>query len=213
MLDEKEIKLSEHLSVLFADDKYDVGSVVAAVLPKYWEQVGENRRSLSPQPIFRSLYYVHSYADQIDFAGKTRIFLDFICGHLEGCLFSLYANVSRYAQSKLTFGKLIEVLYGMNILSDKLAGQLWAFNRTVNIPSKHLGALDMPVALEERTFSVLDAACAFVMMRKLSVLLFALLKEKGVLQADWPSLDERWLDWSPLIQEDQPRERNSKDVL
>jgi hypothetical protein len=56
----------------------------------------------------------------------------------------------------------------------------------VNVPSKHFNARFLPSALDERNFSVPEAAYALMMMRKLSMPFFALLKENGVeMKADW----------------------------
>jgi hypothetical protein len=202
MLDEQELKLADHLSVLLADDEYDAGLVVAAILPKYWEQVGESQHTLPPRAIYRCLYYVDADAGLINFADRTRNFLDNVCAHIEGCLFLLYEEVSGQAESRWPFGPLVLALRKQGTLSDELASRLLAFNKIVNVPSKHFNAHFLPSALDERTFSVAEAAYAFMMMRKLSVPLFALLKEKGVeMKADWPPFDPRWQDWSPLISE------------
>jgi hypothetical protein len=114
--------------------------------------------------------------------------------------------VSGQAESRRPFGPLVLALHKQGVLSEELATRLLAFNKTVNAPSKHFNAHFLPSALDERTFSVPEAAYAFMMMRKLSIPLFALLEEKGIeMKADWPPFDPGWQDWSPLISERRQR--------
>lgn len=48
--------------------------------------------------------------------------------------------------------------------------------------------------LDERTFSVIETVYAIVIMRKLSIQLFALLKTNGVLLPHgWPEFKDEWL--------------------
>lgn len=195
-LDDQELDLAEHLSVLLSNDQYDAGLVVAAILPKYYE----GDRTLQPDSIYRTLYYVDQYAALRDFEGKTRTFLDMVSGHIENCLFHLYAETPHLTKSNVPFGTLVQALHNLGLLSDGLTFQLRAFNKVVNIPAKHFNAYSLPSAIGRRTFSVPEAAFAFMIMRKLSVPLFALLKEKGVeMKADWPPFDPKWLEWSPLV--------------
>jgi len=178
---------------------------VAAILPRYWKKEGNITMALPPRSIFKALSYVNQTAATREFAGKTRDFLKDIFGFLEGCLFHLYTKASPYASPNLPFGKLVEALHKQGVLSDELARQLGAYNRVVNVSSKNFDAFPMTERLDQSTFSVNDAANVFVMMRKLAIPLFILLKKKGVLEAEWPPFDERWLTRSPLMDEGQER--------
>jgi len=145
-----------------------------------------------------------------EFADKTRDFLADVSGFLEGCLFHLlHSDAGPYGDTNLPFGRLVEALRNEGAFPEGFAEQLWAFNHAVNISSKHFDSFPMPEPLDEHTFSVGDAAYAFVMMRKLAIPLFELLRKKGVIAAEWPPLDEKWLTWSPLITEAKQR-RESK---
>jgi hypothetical protein len=208
MLDKQELGLAEHLAALLADDKYDAGNVVAAILPRY----SEGQQTLRPDSVYRTLYYVDQYTGLRDFQGKTRTFLDMVSGHIEGCLFHLYVGALRRTNLQVPFGPMVQTLHDRGLLSDELASQLQAFNKVVNVPSKHFNAHFLPSTLDERTFTVAEAACAFVMMRKLSVPLFALLKKQGVeLKGDWPPFDPKWLAWSPLVPSYHPSQEEQEE--
>jgi hypothetical protein len=200
ILDERELALAKHLSVVLGDDRYNSEAVFAAILPLYWRQNGEIKVVLPPRPIFRTLYYVEKYAALRRFREKTRPFLTFLSSHLEGCLFHLSVNAGPYAKPNLTFGRLVVWLRARGSIPEELANQLQAYNKVVNVPSKHFDAFPPPPGLNERTFSVVEAAYSFVMMRKLSMQLFPLLKTRGVIgEVEWPPFNDRWLESFPLI--------------
>ncbi len=202
MLDEKELKLADHLALLLADDRFDSGSFILTTIPMYWETVGDRSRSLEPDPIYRPLYYVHGYGGTRNFEEKTRVFIDNVSAHIEGCLLYLTPSPPRFRAPTRPFGGLVAQLKESGILSDELAGDLWKFNEVANVPSKHFGAYTPTPWLDERTFSIKEAAYAFVMMRKLAIQLFALLKTNGAdLPHYWPEFKEDWLVLSPLIEE------------
>ena len=119
--------------------------------------------------IFKTLAYVHDVAGLREFGEKTRNFLTNVSGFLEGCLFHLYIDAGPYAHANLPFGKLVGALQEDGAIPDELAASLWAFNKVVNVSSKHFDSFPMPERLDEHTFSVGDAAYAFVMMRKLVI--------------------------------------------
>jgi hypothetical protein len=199
-LDQEEVELADHLAELLDDDKYNTFLFLVPILPRYWKKKGNVTVALPPRSIFKTLSYVHSTAGLREFAHKTRDFLADVSGFLEGCLFHLQFDVGPYAHSNLTFGQLVAALEKRGSLSKELASNLWAFNKTVNISSKHFDSFPMPEGLDEHTFSVRDAACAFVMMRKLAIPLFELLRQKGVLDAAWPSFDKRLIYWFPMME-------------
>ncbi len=83
-----------------------------------------------------------------------------------------------------------------------MAEQLWAFNKAVNVPSKHFSAYLPTHWLDERTFSVAEASYGFVMMRKLSMELFELFKTRRIdVPEPWPQFKRAWLTWYPLIED------------
>lgn len=202
LLDQKELALADHLTVLLADDKYDPGALIMSMIPMYWEEVGDRARTLKPDGIYRPLYYVHQYRSLREFENKTRVFLNNVCGHLEGCLLQLTATPPQFRTSTRPFGGLVRQLRDSGVLPDELALSLFKFNEAVNVPSKHFGAYTPTDWLDERTFSIEEASLSFMMMRKMSIELFRLLKARGIsLAFDWPPFNEEWLEWSPLFEE------------
>jgi len=199
-LDERELSLANHLTELLEDNKWDSGSFIRSIIPIYWEKIEQRYRTIEPDPIYRPLYYVHSYGGLANFENNTRIFIINICGHLEGCLVYLTPFPPKYRGPLGPFGKLVGKLRNQKVLSDDLANKLWRFNDSFNIPSKHFNAqFRSRSRLDERTFSIYEAALAFVMMRKLSIQLFRLLKGRGVnISAQWPEFNEDWLTIWPM---------------
>ena len=58
----------------------------------------------------------------------------------------------------------------------------------------------MKKRLHVRTFSVQEAALAFVMMRNLSIQLFEVLETRGViLPHGWKDFKEEWLAWDRSV--------------
>jgi hypothetical protein len=107
----------------------------------------------------------------------------------------------KYESPQVPFGPLVYKLWKDGRITKELAGQLLKFNEVVNVPSKHQTVQDfLGLSLEERSFSVLDAALSFVMMRKLSMQLFAILKQNGVtLPGEWKEFKEEWLSWDRRV--------------
>jgi len=62
ILDEKEIKLADHLTELLVDDRYDTLVFIVAILPR------KTAVAPSPQSIFKAFYYVNQTAAMGDFA-------------------------------------------------------------------------------------------------------------------------------------------------
>ena len=203
LLDQGALQLAEHLALLLDDDRWDSGSLIADIIPIYWERVGERLRTLSPGNIYRPLYYVHTWGSLRDFKDTTRTFMTFISSHLEGCLLHLTSSPPEHRVPPRPFGRLVKPLKRASILSAELADQLWKFNEAVNVSSKHFDAYMPTRWLDERTFSVMEAAYAFLLMRRLSIELFTLLKANGViLPYGWPDFKNEWLSWSREINQD-----------
>lgn len=212
LLDGKEKALAYHLNVIMGNDKYDALLFLALILPKYWNGEGKSRSSLPPRSVFKRLYYVHQTGGMREFREKTRDFMIDIAGYLEGCLYHLYVEgAGPYPHPNLPFGPLVERLRRRGIIPEGLVLQLKAYNKAVNVPSKHFDAFPVPERLDERTFSVYDAALAFVMTRKISLQLFPIMRAKGIIgDVDWPPFDERWLKVFPLIERRQSNTRGEQ---
>lgn len=201
IFDQKELQLSRHLAFLLEDDSCDSSSLVEEMIPIYWEGVGDRKRTLFPDNIYRPLYYIHVWSSTCNFRDSTRAYMMVISGHLEGCLMYLTSSPpSQYGVPSQPFGRLVRPLKASGILSAELADQLWKFNAAINVPSKHFGTYVPTHWLDERTFSVFETTCALVLMRKLSMKLFEILKVNGViLPHGWPEFKDEWLSWSPKI--------------
>jgi hypothetical protein len=152
ILDEKEALLAEHLAFLLGDDKWDTRPLVEEIIPIYWEKDGDRLRNPRPWTIYRPLNYIVVWSGLGDFKNWTRAYLDVISAHLEGCLQNLLPSPTEYRITPLEFGKAVFQLRKQGILSNELATKLFAFNSTINIPSKHFGAYMRTTWLDERTF-------------------------------------------------------------
>jgi hypothetical protein len=199
VLDKRELQLAERLAHLFDDDKWDAASLIESIIPVYWEHVDDLDRTLDPDSVFRPLYYIHIHAgtNSKAFRENTRSYMLSISGHIEGCLQQLMPLPTDDRKISKAFGPLVARLKKEEILPEDLAKLLWKFNEAINIPSKHFGAYIPTRRLKERTFSVIETAWALVIMRKLSMQLFDLLKTRGrTLPRQWPAFNEEWLTWA-----------------
>lgn len=197
-LDERELQLAERLACLLDDDKWDAASLIESIILVYWELVDEWDQTLDPDNVFRPLYYIHGKAsrDSENFRENTRAYMTYISGHIEGCLQQLMPLPRDNRRISKTFGSLVARLKKNSVLPAELAGQLWNFNDAINVPSKHFGACMPTQRLRERTFSVMETAWALLLMRRLSMQLFDLLKTRGrPLPRQWPTFKEEWLTW------------------
>ncbi|MBA7655843.1 hypothetical protein ES703_63752 [subsurface metagenome] len=207
LLDQRELQLANHLSLLLDDDKWDAGPLIEEILPVYWEKVGDKFQNLHPGNIYRPLNYIHVWSSSGDFKNSTRAYMDVISGHLEGCLQNLMTFRSKHRAMSRTFGPLVAQLKNTGILSAELADHLWKFNAVINVPAKHFGAYAPTRWLDERTFSVIETVYAIVIMRKLSMQLFALLEANVVsLPHGWPEFKDEWLSWFREFNNDPEQE-------
>ena len=192
ILDEREIKLALRLTLLLGDPQWDSGSLISDIIPQYWE----GARSIDPQFIYRPLYYLWLYGSRSHFEDYSRPFLNNIGMHTEGCLHELALTLKDPPMTS-PIGVLVHRLLKENVLSHHLSQSLLGFNRAVVVPAKHLAAqYALTSRLDERTFKAYDAAFAFVMMRKLSMELFTLLKARGKrLPHHWKEFRDEWLVW------------------
>lgn len=203
-LDERELKLAEHLAMLLDDNTWDAASLIEEIIPVYWERVDDFDQTLDPDNVFRPLYYIHGKATMSAemFRENTRAYMLFISGHIEGCLQQLMPFPRDDRKISKTFGPLVAQLKNKGALSGKLADKLWKFNEAINVPSKHFGAYMPTRRLKERTFSVIETALALVLMRKLSMQLFDLLDITGKpLPRKWPAFQEEWLTWNRQVRD------------
>lgn len=196
LLDQRELQLADHLSMLLGDDKWDAGPLIEEILPVYWEKVGDRSQNCHPGNIYRPLNYVHVWSSEGGFKDSTRAYMDVISGHIEGCLQNLLKLPIHGRAMERAFGPAVLQLKKQKILSAELADQLWRFNKVINVPAKHFGAYAPTNWLDERTFSVIETVYAIVIMRKLSMQLFTLLRDNGVsLPHEWPEFRDEWLSW------------------
>lgn len=193
-LDDKELRLANHLSLLLGDDKWDAGPLIEEILPVYWEKIGDRSQNCHPGNIYRPLNYIHVWSSLGDFKDRTRAYMDVISNHIEGCLQNLLRLPTQGRAMSRAFGNLVQQLKEQRLLSPELANHLWKFNEAINVPAKHFGAYAPTNWLDERTFSVIETIYAIIIMRKLSVQLFALMKANDIpLPHEWPEFKDEWL--------------------
>lgn len=165
-LDSRERAVASRFANLMEQSGDAIQPFVLDILPVYYH----GDKTLDPQGVYRSLMYVYTYAH----VGDSRGLILMAGEHLESCLECL----GGYG---LPLGKLIDVFHEKNVISSALATKLFYFNKVVFVPAKHMGAINrLESDINRRTFSYVDAACAFMMMRKFSIALFAILKSHGV---------------------------------
>jgi hypothetical protein len=194
LLDQRELLLADHLSIVLGDDKWDAGPLVEEILPVYWEKVGDRLQNCFPGNIYRPLNYVHAWSARGGFKDSTRAYMDVISSHIEGCLQSLLKIPTEGRAMSRAFGPAVVQLKRQKIISAELANKLWRFNQIINVPAKHFGAYAPTNWLDERTFSVIETVYAIIIMRNLSIQLFSLLKTNGVsLPHEWPEFRDGWL--------------------
>ncbi len=203
LLNETELQLADHLLFLLGDDKWDAGTLVGEILPVYWEKVGDRSQNCYPGNIYRPLNYIHVWSAGGGFKDSTRAYMDVISSHIEGCLQNLL-KLPIYGREMLrAFGPGVAELKKQKILSAELANQLWRFNDVINVPAKRFGAYAPTNWLDERTFSASETVLAIVIMRKLSMQLFELLKTNGVFPThEWPEFRDEWLSCFPEFHSD-----------
>jgi len=203
-LDEHELQLAHRLACLLDDDRWDAASLIESITPVYWERVDDWDRTLDPDNIFRPLYHIHGKATHNCeiFREDTRAYMTFVSGHIEDCLQQLMPISRDNRRMSRTFGPLVKRLKDDGVLPAELARHLWKFNDSINVASKHFDAYMPTRRLRERTFSVMEAAWALVLMRKLSMQLFDLLEIRGrPLPRPWPAFKDEWLTWDREVQD------------
>lgn len=216
-LDNNEFALAQFLSELLADSRCKFVSVlVEEILPVYYEKRGESSFTLQPDPIYRPLYYIHSYSAMRHFERFSRGFVAMTGAHIEGCLLWLTKKPPQFRAPSKPFGNLVWMLFKENVLPETLTDRLLKFNNIANVPAKHFGAFRSPRSIDERTFSIFEAALDFVIMRNLSIQLFDLLQSKGVaLPHVWKKFDPEWLSekWRSHgeVQDDDDTEEDTEE--
>jgi hypothetical protein len=198
ILSENERKLAKHLAALLGNRKYDTRPLIAEILPRDWES--NRKHTLKPREVYRPFLYLRMRCN--DRPPETRYLIHLTGLHLEGCLKWLAQSTPEFPAKLLSqpFGGLVIQLRKQGTLHATLAKDLLEFNSIVNVPAKHIIATTISPELDKRTFSVLDVSLAFVMMRKLSMQLFDILRSRGVaVPQEWKTFNENWLSMKPLV--------------
>lgn len=200
LLTADELKLAKHIAMILGKPKYDAASLIGAILPVYWIRRGNSTYTIPPRDVYRPFYYLQTYANKAHFGEITRPYVIRTGEHLEGCLKLLVKNTPELSRKLLglPLGALVKELKAKGLLPEILADQLSGFNCNFNVPAKHPSAHEAIDEsrdnLHKRTFSILDAALALVIMRKLSMQLFSLLMNRGItLPEGWRDFDKGWL--------------------
>lgn len=199
MLSDRELKLAVHLASLQEKPDYRATYLIRQIIPVYHK----NRQTLEPRAIYRLLYYVDSYSGGAHTRKLVRFFIHMMCLHIEECLEALHERIFPRPWHQ-PMGRLISDLNRRGIIPPELTAQLSDFNRVVFVPAKHyVYRENLPRSIDKRVFGVLDGTLAFVMMRKLSIQLFEIMRAQGIILPEgWKDFDDGWLAWNGKIEEE-----------
>jgi len=84
------------------------------------------------------------------------------------------------------------------VLPSDLADKLLEFNKVADVPAKHPSANPfLPRRLDVRSFTLKEVTLLLMVMRQMSISLFALLKRQGIyLQEEWKEFKSEWIKWN-----------------
>ena len=162
ILNSREIAVATRFAKLMEDSGQAIEPLILDIMPVFYH----GDQTLSPRTIYRTLMYLHIDAHNGDSRGMI-----FMTGqHIEGCLHRLVGG-------NKSLGAMVHECLKKGTISLALAKRLLLFDKVVNIPSKHMASIrELESRIDRRTFSYLDAAFAFMIMRKLSKALFDITK-------------------------------------
>jgi len=186
LLNEEEIAVAERLDFLIHHrTKGKAWALLEQILPKYWREDDGFLRTLAPDGVYRTIYYLDN---PLEFRRNARYPIFMMGQHLEGLLGEFLDVHDR------PLGALAQVWY-MHARTE-LALLLLQFNEFY-IQAKHLCSDPLlPQRLDERTFSTQEAVYCLLITRSLSSRLMDLLKEAGrPLREGWRPIQPEWKTW------------------
>lgn len=132
LLIEKELALGDRLDYLIEAGKMKKAwTLLEQILPKFWKKDKVVLRTLSPDNVYRTLYYLD---EPYDFVRVPRHMIVLMGDHLQGVL-----NHLAYRRYRLSLGRLVTKLRKSKQLPRELASQLLDFNE-VYVRAKHMSA-------------------------------------------------------------------------
>ena len=163
-------------------------SLLQDILPKYCRVRRGIPFTLWPDDVYRPLYYLD---DPPAFLKQSSFIVHCMGEHLEGLL-KLFPG----AHEKLPLGAQTRLLKE-KMLPSNLADELLEFNELADIPAKHPSADPfLPSRVDVRSFTLREITLLFMMMRYLSISIFALLKRRGIhFQEEWKEFKSEWIEW------------------
>jgi len=186
ILSENEIALANRLYYLIKQRKMTKSwALLEQILPKFWREEKNSLRTLWPDGVYRTLYYLD---EPYDFVRNPRHMIVLMGNHLEGLLEHLMDIHGRPLGGLITaFSKTGD---------SRLTTSLREFNK-IYVRAKHPSADPfLEKRLDRRTFSTREAIFCLIIMRHLSIQLFDLLRENGKpLEEGWKPIDPEWLSW------------------
>jgi hypothetical protein len=186
ILSENEIALANRLYYLIRRRRITKAwTLLEQVLPKFWKEEKGILRTLWPDSVYRTLYYLD---EPIDFVRNPRHMIVLMGNHLEGLLEHLMDIHGSPLGGLITaFSKTRDA---------RLTPSLREFNK-IYVRAKHPSADPfLEKRLDRRTFSTREAIFCLIIMRHLSIQLFDLLRENGKpLEEEWKPIDSEWLSW------------------
>lgn len=186
ILSENETALASRLYYLIKQRKMTKAwALLEQILPKFWRGEKNSLRTLWPDGVYRTLYYLD---EPYDFVRNPRHMIVLMGNHLEGLLERLMGIHGS------PLGCLITAF--AKIRDKRLTQLLREFNK-IYVLAKHPSADPfLEKRLDRRTFSARDAIFCLIIMRHLSIQLFDLLRENGKpLEEGWKPIDPEWLSW------------------
>jgi hypothetical protein len=186
LLGKNEIALANRLDYLVKKRKMDKAwALLEQILPKFWKDERGVLRTLFPDSVYRTLYYLN---EPYDFIRSPRYMIVLMGNHLEGLLEHLTTIYGA------PLGRLINAL--LKIRSTRLTSSLLEFNK-IYVRAKHPSADPfLETRLDQRTFSTREAIFCLIIMRHLSIRLFNLLRKNGKPLGKWKPIDSEWLSWN-----------------
>jgi len=187
LLTDKEITLAKRLNYLIRTKRMkQAWALLEQVLPKYWKEERGILRTLSPDSVYRPIYYLN---EPYEFVRNPRHMIVLMGNHLGGLLEHLMDLHGP------PLGGLTNAL--SKTKPSKLTSLLLEFN-SIYVRAKHPSADPfLQKRLDRRTFPTREAIFCLIMMRHLSMKLFDLLRENGKPLAEgWKQIDSEWLSWN-----------------
>ncbi len=189
-----EISVASRIEWLITRRKFKKAqSLIQTILPKYCDVRKGIPFTLWPDDVYRTLYYLDNPQG---FLKNSSFIVHCMAAHLEGLL-----KWFPGANKKLALGAQTKLLKD-RALPSNLVNELLEFNRLAAVPAKHPSANSfLPSRLDVRSFTLREITLLLMVMRRLSIAIFALLKQQGInFQEEWKEYKPEWTKWNQITE-------------